>query len=156
MGGRRVRYALPFLLAPFALGACQSVPEPASESFRETLNRHVAAIQSRDYQGIVDTITKGDTLILIFPNGERYDTREQFLAFHREWFADPAWVMVLEPVGVWEGRDYGYALYRTSYDPDGAGPTPGRPAYLSLGFQLEDGQWRLVHDQNTRIETAID
>jgi ketosteroid isomerase-like protein len=127
-----VRYALPLLLAPLALGACQSVPDSASASFRGALERHVAAIQSRDYQSIVDTVTTGDRLILIFPNGERYDAREQFLAFHREWFADPAWVMVLEPVRVREGRDCGYALYRTSYDPDGAGPTPGRPAYLSL------------------------
>lgn len=142
------------LVTMLALGACQSVPDRPSQSFRDTLERHVAAIQSRDYQGIVDTITTGEELVLIFPNGERYETREQFLAFHREWFADRDWVMVLEPVKVWEGRDYGYALYRTSYDPDGAGPTPGRPAYLSLGFRLEQGQWRLVHDQNTRIETA--
>ena len=141
------------LLALLALGACQTVPERPDLTFRETLDRHVAAIQSRDYQGIVDTITTGETLVLIFPDGERYDTREQFLTFHREWFADRDWVMVLEPVKVWEGRDYGYALYRTSYDPDGAGTAPGRPAYLSLGFQLEDGQWRLVHDQNTRIDT---
>ena len=145
---------VPGLLATLALGACQSVPDAPPTSFRDTLERHVAAIQSRDYQGIVDTITTGEELVLIFPDGERYETRAQFLAFHREWFADRDWVMVLEPVRVWEGRDYGYALYRTSYDPDGAGPTPGRPAYLSLGFRLENGQWRLVHDQNTRIETA--
>ena len=133
------------------VAGCQSIPEPPQTGFDATLERHVAAIQSRDLTGIEATITRGDDMVLIFPDGTRYTTREQFLGFHREWFADKDWVMTLEPIRRWHGADYGYGLYRTSFDPDGAGPTPARAAWLSLGFRLEDGEWRLVHDQNTRI-----
>lgn len=145
------RIAIAAILAALSSG-CQTVPAAPVASLDATVARHVAAIQSRDYQGIVDTITKGEEMVLIFPNGTRYTTREQFLAFHREWFADNSWVMTMEPVRRWQGADYGYALYRTSFDPDGAGSIPARAAWLSLGFRLENGEWRLVHDQNTRIE----
>ncbi|MEZ5680475.1 MAG: DUF4440 domain-containing protein [Erythrobacter sp.] len=131
--------------------ARQTTSDVPRASFDDTLARHVAAIQSRDYGEIEATITRGNEIVLIFPDGTRYTTREQFLAFHREWFADKNWVMTLEPVRRWHGSDYGYGLYRTSFDPDGAGPAAARAAWLSLGFRLEEGDWRLVHDQNTRI-----
>lgn len=133
------------------IAGCQSIPDAPRSGFDETLDRHVAAIQSRDLDGIEATITRDESMVLIFPDGTRYTTRDQFLGFHREWFADKDWVMTLEPIRRWHGADYGYGLYRTSFDPDGAGPTPPRAAWLSLGFRLEDGEWRLVHDQNTRI-----
>lgn len=134
-----------------ALAGCQTVPETPAASFDATLDRHVAAIAARDLAAIEATITRTPDMVLIFPDGTRYTTRAQFLDFHRAWFADPCWTMTLELVTRWHGADYGYGLYRTAFDPDGAGPAAPRAAYLSLGFQLEDGEWRLVHDQNTRI-----
>ena len=138
--------------AAIVLSGCETVPEPAADSFDATLSRHINAIQSRDMAGMEATITLGDELVLIFPDGERLSTREEYLDFHRSWFADNRWVMTLEPVSQWKGSDYGYALFRYVYDPDGPGDLPGKPSYLSLGFRLENGGWRLVHDQNTRIE----
>lgn len=151
----RVKPPLVALAATSALlSGCQTVGEAPVASFDQTLDRHISAIQSRDMKGMIDTITTGDRLELIFPDGSRQATRQEFLDFHEKWFADRSWVMVVEPVSSWQGRDYGYALYRTSYDPDGSGPKAGRPAWLSLGFALENGHWRLVHDQNTRIDAA--
>ena len=142
----------PALLAILAaLAGCQTISDTPGASFDATLDRHVAAIAARDFDTIEATITRAPAMVLIFPDGTRYTTRAQFLDFHREWFADTGWTMTLEPVTRWHGADYGYGLYRTAFDPDGAGPVAPRAAYLSLGFRLEDGEWRLVHDQNTRI-----
>jgi len=76
-------------------------------------------------------------------------TRADVEALHRDWFADPDWRMEIEPVRVVETDAMALALVRTSYrdTPDGE----PRFAYLTLTFRLEDGAWRLVHDQNTRI-----
>ena len=145
----------PFLLACLTVvAACQTMPGPPAPDFDTTLERHLDAIQARDLAEMEATITTGRDLVLIFPDGTRLETREQFLDFHTDWFADKAWVMMPELLRTWQGRDYAYALLRYDYDPDGAGPAEARPSYLSLGFALEDGEWRLVHDQNTRITAS--
>ena len=54
-----------------------------------------------------------------------------------------------ELIRIIEGEDMAMALYSYAYrdTPDGE----PRSSWLMLLFKLEDGVWRLVHDQNTRI-----
>jgi hypothetical protein len=138
-------------IAAFSLllaASCVHSPPPAPD-FSSALNTHLAAITSRDLDGFTATLTDRPDLRVIFPNGELVGTTQEVIAFHKEWFADDQWVM--EPVveTVIEGSDMSAALIRYDYrdTPDG---TP-RSTWLILIFQLENGEWRLVHDQNTRI-----
>ncbi|MCB2114040.1 MAG: nuclear transport factor 2 family protein [Parvularculaceae bacterium] len=133
-------------LAFMALSACND--ETAHPEFRAALDAHLAAIDARDLGAYEKTISAGD-FYLIFPDGETIDTRDGVIDFHTRWFADPDWRFSPEIIRVIEGEDMASALVKYDYrdTPDGA----PRTSWLSLVFKLEGGEWRLVHDQNTRI-----
>ena len=132
-----------------ALFMTACAPHAKAPDFDPALAKHFEAIKSRDLQAYLGTITKGESLPLIFPDGTFMGTRSEVEAFHREWFSMPDWRMEFEPVSQIVGSDMANVLVKTSYR-----DTPeGKPrfAYLALTFQLQDGEWRLVQDQNTRI-----
>jgi len=148
---RRGVVAAVALGAALALSACVTpvAPAAAPPSFEAALSRHLNAITERDIDTFLSTLTQDEALTVIFPSGDAVTTRADVEALHRDWFADPDWRMEIEPVRVVETDAMALALVRTSYrdTPDGE----PRFAYLTLTFRLEDGAWRLVHDQNTRI-----
>jgi len=132
-------------LAP---GTTIQAAEPGDGSaFIETVEKHIQAIKDRDLESLLSTITNGEMLTLVFPNGTTLYTRQEYVDFHRAWFADTGWNMEIEMLSPLVRGDYGVALTRTTYT-DEAG---SRQAMLSLHFVREDGEWRLVFDQNTRI-----
>ena len=110
---------------------------------------HLAAIQNRDLDALMETVTRGDSLSLIFPDGTLIETREGYRDFHPDWFADSTWSMSFERVATAEADGMGVALVKWTLTDDT--PRSGRQAYLSLVFANEGGTWRLVHDQNTAI-----
>jgi ketosteroid isomerase-like protein len=117
------------------------------DAFQETLTAHVNAVRNRDLDALIKTITAGDNLTLIFPNGKTTHTRQAYIDFHREWFAEQGWTMQMEPVSVQSSDELRVALMRTTYT-DASG---SRQGLLALTFAREQGQWRLVFDQNTRL-----
>ena len=121
--------------------------DTAESQFHETVAAHIAAIQARDLDALLATVTTGDSLTLIFPQGTTFHTRQEYVDFHEEWFADTGWSMEIEPVSSTVRGDLGIALVRTTYTDD-AGP---RQAMLALTFAHGRDGWRLVFDQNTRI-----
>ena len=140
------------LLAAVLLAACtdappEAPPGPTAADLADTVDAHAAAIGARDLDALMATVTDGDSLTLIFPDGTTLFTREQYRDFHVGWFADSTWTMDLRPVAQTVRDGLGIALVQTTYT-DAAGP---RDAMLALTFADEDGDWRLVFDQNTRI-----
>lgn len=132
------------------LAGCAGAPTPDA-TFEETLAAHIQAIQNRDLAALEATITAGNELILIFPGGQRTTTRDEYLAFHREWFASDTWTMSFERLGVAQGRDFAVATVRTLYEDVQDGEPVQSRSWLTLVFRNEDGRWALYHDQNTRI-----
>lgn len=155
----RSRFGLILALAlflPALAGPAWASPEGSDSSsetdsgqglLQRTVEAYVEAVENRDLEGVLATITTSDSLPLIFPDGTILRTRQQYVDFHREWFADEGWTMEMEQVSLLEQGGLGIALMRTTYT-DSAGP---RQAYLVLTFGRENGEWRLVFDQNTRI-----
>lgn len=118
-------------------------------SFEATLQSHLDAVTNRDLDAYIGTITTGGDLTIIFPGGEIIRTRDEAIAFHTEWFAAPGWTMTFEVDRIVESHHMAVASLRATYT-DGAGP---RVNWLTLVFEEQDGEWRLVFDQNTRDAT---
>lgn len=136
--------------ACLALAGCAAeTPRP---DFRAALDAHLAAIQARDLDAFKATLTSDATLYTIFPNGEALTTTADAVLLHESWFKEKNWQWHGEVVRLIEGADMATALLKYEYRdmPEGE----PRSAWLALVFKLEDGEWRLVHDQNTRIENG--
>jgi ketosteroid isomerase-like protein len=136
------------------LGACASASlETAVPPLRAAVEAHLAAVAGRDLDALVPTLTRGEQLPMIAPNGIKFDTRQQYVDFHRQWFAAPDdGRLDYEIVRLIESPALGHALIRSRYTArDPAGKTQSSDSWLALTFALEDGRWRLVFDQNTAI-----
>jgi len=131
------------------LAACVHTPSPRPD-FAAAVDNHLAAIKAKDINAFLPTISATGELDVIFPDGEVLKGYDAVADFHREWFSDSDWRMAPVVEKLIEGKDLSAALVRYDYrdTPDGA----PRSAWLVLVFRLEDGAWRLVHDQNTRIQ----
>ena len=127
--------------------------EAPVRALRQTLDRHLAAINARDLDALLSTVTGGEALTTILPDGSVLATREEYRRLHVDWFEDPDWRMVFEVQDVRVLGDTGIA--RVRYDAqarDASGAYASRrKAILTLLFAREPGGWRLVHDQNTVI-----
>ena len=117
---------------------------------------HLAAIAARDMNALLPTLTRGPDLTMIAPNGAKLDTRQQYVDFHRRWFAaKDDGRLESEIVRLIESPSLGHALIRSRYTSKGEdGRTQTSATWLALTFALERGTWRLVFDQNTAIDTA--
>jgi ketosteroid isomerase-like protein len=130
-----------------------SAPAPP---FRAAVEAHLAAVAARDMEALLPTLTRGNNLTMIAPNGYKFDTRQQYVDFHRQWFATKdEGKFDFDIVRVIETPALGHGLIRYRYaSKDDAGTTRTTVSWLALTFGLEDGRWRLVFDQNTLIEAA--
>lgn len=145
------------LLLLLAVDSARAAESPPPETtFRATLDRHLQAINARDLPALLATVTGGDALTTILPNGKVLQTRAQYEQLHVDWFKDHDWKMLFD---VQEIRMLGdSAIARVRYDSqvresgaDNSKYTSKRIAQLTLVFTQEKGQWRLVYDQNTVV-----
>jgi hypothetical protein len=89
------------------------------------------------------------------PDGEKLDTRRDYVELHRQWFAtDDNGRFDFEIERTIETPSLAVALVRYTYASSGAGRERRSTAWLTLTFALEEGEWRLVFDQNTPIAPA--
>lgn len=135
------------------LQACGS-SSPPPPPFRAAVEAHIAAVSARDMEALLPTLTNGENLTMIAPDGRKFDTRQQYIDFHRQWFAmqDEGKLELIEFVRFVESPGLGHVFlkYRYSFK-DPAGATQSMVNWLALTFALEEGSWRLVFDQNTPV-----
>lgn len=148
---RRNFVSLLALTVGVVTGAVGAEAEEVASPLRETVERHLDSVERRDLQTLIDTITTGKELPLIFPDGEKLDTRRQFVDLHKAWFADDSWRMQMELIDLIETTELGHALVRYRYTTVEGSKAETRENWLALTFAKEEGSWRLVFDQNTPI-----
>lgn len=118
--------------------------------FDTALQQHFAAIANRDIEAFKSHLTRGDTLYTIVQNGHAFTTPAETIEIHKQWFADPNWIWEGAVVHKVVGEDMAMALIKYHYRPT-ADAVPFT-TWLTYVFQLQQGQWRIVHDQNTALD----
>ena len=120
-------------------------------TFDDVLDKHLNAIQTKNFEAFLDTVPHQGELTLLLANGRLMTTAEEFVALNREWFADPDWSLQITLIRKFTGADLGFALVEVNYhDIDRSGNPIDKPYYLNLIFRRHaDGRWLLTHDQNT-------
>lgn len=119
-------------------------------TFDSALQKHFEAISNRDIEAFKSHLTKEDTLYTIVQNGHAFTTPAESIEIHRQWFEDKDWVWEGTVVHKVVGEDVAMALVKYQYRAK-AEDTPIL-TWLTCVFQLQEGQWRIVHDQNTALD----
>lgn len=148
----RVKNILMFIVVIFSifmLTACDG-GAAVKPDFDLALQRHFAAISNRDIEAFKSHLTKGDTLYTIIQNGHAFTTPAETIELHRQWFKDSNWVWEGSVVHKVVGEDVAMAVVKYQYRAK-AEDTP-IVTWLTYVFQLQEGQWRIVHDQNTALD----
>jgi ketosteroid isomerase-like protein len=138
--------------APGAVAIPTAAGEPPPP-FRAAVEAHLAAVSARNMKALLPTLTGENDLVMIAPNGFKYDTRDQYVAFHEQWFASKdRGRLSAEIVHLIESPTMGHALVKYRYSfVDPTDKPQSIDSWLTLTFKLEYGRWRLVFDQNTPI-----
>jgi ketosteroid isomerase-like protein len=120
--------------------------------FDQALQKHFQAIADRDIEAFKSHLTQGETLYTIVQNGHAFTTPAETIAIHEQWFQDPNWIWEGAVVHKVVGEDMAMALVKYEY----RAKTEDEPfsTWLTYVFQLQDGEWRIVHDQNTALSYA--
>ncbi|MBU1377564.1 MAG: nuclear transport factor 2 family protein [Alphaproteobacteria bacterium] len=140
--------------AGVALVLALSAGAAMAQDFDATLAKHFAAVSGRDLPALESTLTPGAELTLILPNATRTTTRQAFIDFHKDFFADKTWTMRFEPVAKTVTGDMAVVSVRTRWDGQDEGKPVWSESWLTLVFRKDAGRWGLIHDQNTRIRTG--
>ncbi len=126
-------------------------------TFTETLELHLGSIQQRNFDQFLSTLTTRDELTLLTLSGLLINWRKDFVETMTSWFADPDWRIQFETIRSYETAEMGFALIFVTYDDKDPQGIPYHLDYfLNLIFAKEDGEWRLVHDQNTMADMGGD
>ena len=118
--------------------------------FNVALQKHFSAISNRDIEAFKSHLTRGDKLFTIVQNGHAFTTPAESIDIHEQWFKDSDWIWEGSVVHQVVGEDMAMALVKYQYraKPD----LEPFSTWLTYVFQLEDGEWRIVHDQNTALD----
>lgn len=116
-------------------------------SFRETLGRHLLAVETRDFATFSDTVDPDGVLVVTAEGRLVVDTRE-FLEMHRGWFAVQGWTLEAKPIDIYESPDLGVAVMALEYREP---PSTRSLSTLTLVFRQRNGRWLMYQDQNTPL-----
>jgi uncharacterized protein (TIGR02246 family) len=131
---------------------CWVVTSVAAETDIDALfAEHVKAVQARDLAALERTITSGEQLTLILPNGVQTATRQAYVDFHKQFFSEKTWTIQFEPVSHAIGPDFAVLTTKSLYQDVVDGKPYRSRSWVTFTFRKESGQWRLIHDQNTRL-----
>lgn len=145
------------MMRAFAIAALMlAAPLHAEMDLDRAFAEHVAAVQARDLTRLEATLTAGQQLELILPNGTRTATKAAYVDFHRDFFAEKRWTIAFETLSKITSGDLGIITTRSTYRDGEDGKPSVSHSIVTFTFRRESGAWKLIHDQNTRLpaETA--
>lgn len=119
-------------------------------NFDIVLQAHLDCIRDRDIAAFRAHLTSNKMLYTIVQNGHAFTTPKEIADIHAEWFKDTNWIWEGRVVHKVVGTDMAMAVIKYAYrtKPEA---TPVE-SWLTYVFALEDGQWKIVHDQSTSLD----
>jgi ketosteroid isomerase-like protein len=147
LGETNALKALLAIVAVLAAAPLHAHPADLERSFAE----HIAAVQARDLKRLETTLTLGEQLELILPNGTRTATRAAYLEFHRSFFAEKTWTIAFQTLSQITSADLAVITTRSTYRDAENGKPIVSHSIVSFTFRREGGAWKLIHDQNTPL-----
>src|SRR3954470_9280780 len=95
--------------------ACTKQRSPSNHSdYDATLKIHLDAIQDHDLTALLSTVH--DSVTLIFPNGQRLKSKNEFATFHQNWFNDSTWTLRPSILNTVKSDSLGYSLIQYQYN----------------------------------------
>ena len=120
-------------------------------TFRETLSKHLRAIQGRNLASLMETVSP-DELTLIMSDGQVVRSAAEFARLHRTWFESMSWTLDVSLVTIIESASLAVATLLLEYRDVREDRPVHQKSLLTLVFAVRDGLWLMVHDQNTPIK----
>lgn len=118
--------------------------------FSAAVQAHLDAITNRDIEAFKRHMTRDETMYTIVQNGHAFKTPAEIVAIHEGWFQDPDWIWEGSLVHQVVGEDMAMSLIRYEY----RAKSEDAPVstWLLYVWRIEEGEWRIVHDQNTSLD----
>jgi ketosteroid isomerase-like protein len=143
-----------FLTALLMLLSLPSFGAPGKDDFTGTLKHHLDAIQARDFKAFCETITDQPQISFLLEEGAYCDKTHEYKDSIKGWFEAKGWKLNYTVVRQVESAEMAFALLRIHIDDtDKNGKATQSNNYLLLIFQKQNGEWRLIHDQNTSLKS---
>jgi len=120
--------------------------------FDLALQKHLDAIATRDLAAFAAHLTKRETLYTIVQNGHAFTTPQESIDIHEGWFKDKDWIWEGRVIHKVVGADMAMAVLK--YDYRARPKDKPFETWLTYVFALEDGAWKIIHDQNTALDFA--
>ena len=139
------------VLIGFLCSLLAGAASAAEQSIDAVFAEHVKAVQTRDLPALERTITRGEQLTLILPNGTQTSTRQAYVDFHKDFFSTRTWTIQFEPVSRSVGAEFAVLTTKSLYKDVVDGKPYRSRSWVTFTFRKEKGEWRLIHDQNTRL-----
>lgn len=122
-------------------------------NFDQTLQTLLEAIQHRDLDQFLSTVSIDEEVSFILPNGALIEGRAAFINLNTAWFADPDWQMDVKVLHTIETPEMAFALMYADYRDISIAAEPyARQHYFCLVFTKKDDRWVLVHDQTSVVQ----
>ncbi len=145
-------FRIGFIFAITMFVNCQTKKEIKMEKLDATIKKHFRAIQNRDLIKLIETVDK-EKVTLILPNGKLSKSFSDYENVNYNWFLDNDWTIEYEIIDKNVTKEMGIILTKITYfDKDENGKDYSFQYFLSLTFKLDQGEWKLVFDQNTIIK----
>jgi hypothetical protein len=137
------------ILLALVLTACNR-GATVNPDFDKAVQAHLDSISNRDIDAFKANLTRDETLYTMVQNGHAFTKPSELIEIHEQWFKDPDWIWEGEVVHKVVGEDVAMALVKYQYraKPD----DEPFSTWLLYVFQLQDGGWRIVHDQNAALD----
>ena len=107
-------------------------------SLMETYNLYLKAIEKRDVDALMSTVSDGKIFVFLNSRGERLESKSEYRNFHVEWFAEQNWSMSTRLIKLHEGPEFGFVLSTYHYEStDEEGEPTGSEGYPDAESEAE-------------------